>query len=55
VDATKFVSPAWGRAIRTEPPGSFAAFIPNDFSYYTHGSVKADIAAAKAAGYCASS
>jgi cell filamentation protein, protein adenylyltransferase len=28
VDATKFVSPAWGRAIQTEPPGSFAAFIP---------------------------
>ena len=30
-------------------------FIPNDLSYYKHGSVKADIAAAKAAGYCASS
>jgi hypothetical protein len=30
-------------------------FIPNDLSYYRHGSVKADIAAAKAAGYCASS
>ncbi len=28
MDATKFVSPEWGRAIRTEPPGSFAAFIP---------------------------
>jgi Fic family protein len=28
VDATKFVSPKWGRAIRTPPPGSFAAFIP---------------------------
>lgn len=30
-------------------------FVPNDLSYYTYGSVKADIAAAKAAGYCASS
>ena len=30
-------------------------FVPNDLSYYRHGSVKADIAAAKAAGYCASS
>jgi hypothetical protein len=30
-------------------------FVPNDLSYYEHGSVKADIAAAKAAGYCASS
>jgi hypothetical protein len=30
-------------------------FIPNDLSYYKHGSMKADIAAAKAAGYCASS
>jgi hypothetical protein len=30
-------------------------FIPNDLGYYRHGSVKADIAAAKAAGYCASS
>jgi len=29
-------------------------FVPNDLSYYRHGSVKADIAAAKAAGYCAS-
>ncbi len=28
MDATKFESPEWGRAIRTEPPGSFAAFIP---------------------------
>ncbi len=30
-------------------------FVPNDLSSYEHGSVKADIAAAKAAGYCASS
>jgi hypothetical protein len=30
-------------------------FVPNDLSYYRHGSVRADIAAAKAAGYCASS
>jgi hypothetical protein len=30
-------------------------FIPNDLSYYRHGRVKADIAAAKAAGYFASS
>ncbi len=30
-------------------------FVPNDLSYYRHGSVKADVAAAKAAGYCASS
>jgi hypothetical protein len=30
-------------------------FIPNDLSYYKHGSVKADIAAAMAAGYCVSS
>jgi len=30
-------------------------FVPNDLIYYRHGSVKADIAAAKAAGYCASS
>lgn len=30
-------------------------FVPNDLGYYRHGSVKADIAAAKAAGYCASS
>lgn len=30
-------------------------FVPNDLSYYRHGSVKADIAAARAAGYCASS
>lgn len=30
-------------------------FVPSDLSYYRHGSVKADIAAAKAAGYCASS
>lgn len=27
--------------------------VPNDLSLYEHGSVKADIAAAKAAGYCA--
>jgi hypothetical protein len=30
-------------------------FIPNDLSYYKHCSVRVDIAAAKAAGYCASS
>jgi hypothetical protein len=30
-------------------------FVPNDLSYYEHGSVRADIAVAKAAGYCASS
>ncbi len=30
-------------------------FVPNDLSYYRHGTAKADIAAAKAAGYCASS
>ena len=30
-------------------------FVPNDLSFYKHGSVKADIAAAKAAGYCAGS
>ncbi len=30
-------------------------FVPNDLSSYEHGSVKADITAAKAAGYCASS
>jgi len=30
-------------------------FVPNDLSYYEHGSVKADIAAAKAAGYCGAS
>ena len=35
--------------------GSRWGFIPNDLNYYRHGSVKADIAAAKAAGYCASS
>jgi hypothetical protein len=29
-------------------------FVPNELTYYRHGSVKADIAAAKAAGYCAS-
>lgn len=29
-------------------------FVPNDLSMYEHGSVKADLAAAKAAGYCAS-
>lgn len=29
--------------------------VPNDLRLYKHGSVKADIAAAKAAGYCASS
>jgi hypothetical protein len=29
-------------------------FVPNDLSLYEHGSVKADLAAAKAAGYCAS-
>jgi hypothetical protein len=29
--------------------------VPNDLSFYKHGSVRADIAAAKAAGYCASS
>lgn len=28
---------------------------PNDLSFYEHGSIRADIAAAKAAGYCASS
>lgn len=28
-------------------------FVPSDLSSYGHGSVKADIAAAKAAGYCA--
>jgi hypothetical protein len=28
--------------------------IPDDLSFYKHGSVRADIAAAKAAGYCAS-
>jgi hypothetical protein len=30
-------------------------FVPNDLSLYRHGSVKADITAAKAAGYCARS
>lgn len=30
-------------------------FVPNDLSLYEHGSVKADIAAAKAGGYCAGS
>jgi|HubBroStandDraft_1064217.scaffolds.fasta_scaffold197491_2 hypothetical protein len=30
-------------------------FVPNDLSYYRHGSVRADISAAEAAGYCASS
>lgn len=30
-------------------------FVPSDLSSYGHGSVRADIAAAKAAGYCASS
>ena len=30
-------------------------FVPSDLSSYGHGSVKADIAAAKAAGYCARS
>jgi hypothetical protein len=30
-------------------------FVSNDLSMYEHGSVKADLAAAKAAGYCASS
>jgi hypothetical protein len=29
--------------------------VPNDLSFYKHGSIQADIAAAKAAGYCASS
>ena len=29
--------------------------VPNDLSLYRHGSIKADIAAAKAAGYCARS
>lgn len=29
--------------------------VPNDLSFYKHGSVRADISAAKAAGYCASS
>jgi flagellar capping protein FliD len=30
-------------------------FVPNDLSMYEHGSVKADLAAAKAAGYCTGS
>jgi hypothetical protein len=30
-------------------------FVPNDLSLYEHGSVKADLAAAKAGGYCAGS
>jgi hypothetical protein len=30
-------------------------FVPNDLSMYEHGSVRADLAAAKAAGYCAES
>jgi hypothetical protein len=30
-------------------------FVPGDLTRYKHGSVKADITAAKAAGYCASS
>jgi hypothetical protein len=30
-------------------------FVPNDLGYYRHGSVRADISAAEAAGYCASS
>jgi len=30
-------------------------FVPNDLSLYEHGGVKADIAAAKAGGYCAGS
>lgn len=29
--------------------------VPGDLSFYKHGSIRADIAAAKAAGYCASS
>ena len=29
--------------------------VPDDLSFYKHGSIRADIAAAKAAGYCASS
>jgi hypothetical protein len=29
--------------------------LPSDLSLYKHGSVKADIAAAKATGYCAKS
>jgi glutamyl-tRNA reductase len=50
----------WNRtASRAAPLAACSAgrwgFIPNDLSYYQHGSVKADIAAAKAAGYCASS
>lgn len=30
-------------------------FVPSDLSFYKHGSVRAVIAAAKAAGYCARS
>jgi len=30
-------------------------FLPNDLGYYRHGSVKADLAAVKAAGFCSSS
>jgi Fic family protein len=29
VDASKFIAPEWGHAVRTAPPGPFAAFIPN--------------------------
>jgi hypothetical protein len=30
-------------------------FVPNDLSMYKHGSVRADVAAAKTSGYCAAS
>lgn len=39
-DALTYSSGRWG-------------LVPNNLSYYRHGTVKADIAAAKAAGYCA--